>query len=49
MIDVNEPEEEIIFMEDELQVAELGEIIEPAYDFLPEEIDESDPDADPVK
>lgn len=49
VIDVNEPEEEIVLMKDELQAAELGEILEPPFDFYPEEIDEVDPDAAPVK
>ena len=49
MIDVNEPEEEILFTAEDPKVAELGEVLEPPYDFLPEEIDESDPEAGPVK
>ena len=49
MIDVNEPEEEILFTVEDPKVAELGEILEPPYDFLPEEIDESDPEVGSVK
>ena len=47
-IDAGEPEMELYFTASEQNNAQIGEIIEPAGDFWPEEIDEKEPETDRV-